>query len=279
MNKLISRNPIQRFKEGRKIEQFYGGGGLLDKLIDWVKNGDHPKALYSKGELSKPKASSQQKPATKKPATRKPVAKNTLSTNWENNLSNNQNIVKDATNMIVNNLRSQTNNNSATNEYGFPKQGVNEYGFPINNRRAVVVDNRYIGTNGNVDLYRKSASRAGVTNRNQVAALQRKLGLTADGIWGANTQAAWEKANGLAFTPSENVSLELPSVTANNLAGISGNTSVVQPTRVEPVIQPRNYFNYALPDFNLMAQNRLKQSGIRNYLKQGGKFKFSKGNN
>jgi peptidoglycan hydrolase-like protein with peptidoglycan-binding domain len=119
-------------------------------------------------------------------------------------------------------------------------------------------DNHYIGTNGNVNLYRKSASRAGVTNRNQVAALQRKLGLTADGVWGANTQAAWEKANGLTFTPSKNVSLELPVVTANNLAGISGNTSVVQPTKVEPVIQPRNYFNYTLPSYDLIAQNRLK---------------------
>lgn len=272
MTKLVSKNPVQRFKEGRKIEQFYGGGGLLDKLVDWVKNGDHPKALYSKGELSKPKTSSQQKPATKKP-----VTKNTSSANWDNSLNNNQNIVKDATNMIVNNLRNQTNNNPATNEYGFPKQGVNEYGFPINNTKIVTADNHYIGTKGNTDLYRRSALRAGVTNRNQVAALQRKLGLVDDGVWGANTQAAWEKSNGLAFTPTENISLELPTVTANNLAGISGNTSVVQPTRVEPVIQPRNYFNYTLPNYDLIAQNRLKQSGIRTYLKQGGnlKFKFS----
>lgn len=273
MTKLISRDPIQRFKEGRKIEQFYGGGGLLDKLIDWVKNGDHPKALYSRGELSRPKAQPQQRQTPKKPNN----SSVTNQGNWGNwgNQSNSQDIVRDATNMIVNNLRQ--NNNSTTNGYGFPKQGVNEYGFPVNNRRAAPVDNHYIGTKGNVDLYRKSASRAGVSNRNQVAALQRKLGLTDDGIWGANTQAAWEKANGLTFTPSENVSLELPTVTTNNLAGVSGNTSVVQPTKVEPVIQSRNYFNYTLPNYDLIAQNRLKQSGIRTYLKQGGnlKFKFS----
>lgn len=270
MTKLISRDPIQRFKEGRKIEQFYGGGGLLDKLIDWVKNGDHPKALYSRGELSRPKIQSQQRQTSKK-------SSNSSVTNWGNQ-SNSQDIVKDATNMIVSNLRSQTNNNPATNEYGFPKQGVNEYGFPVNTRR-VSMDNHYIGSKGNINLYRRSASRAGVTNRNQVAALQRKLGLTADGIWGADTQAAWEKANGLAFTPTKNVSLELPVVTTNNLAGVSGNTSVVQPTRVESVIQPRNYFNYTLPDFNLMTQNRLKQSGIRTYLKQGGNLKFKFSNN
>lgn len=272
MTKLISRDPIQRFKEGRKIEQFYGGGGLLDKLIDWVKNGDHPKALYSRGELSRPKAQPQQRQTPKKPNN----SSVTNQGNWGNwgNQSNSQDIVRDATNMIVNNLRQ--NNNSASNEYGFPKQGVNEYGFPVNTKR-VSMDNHYIGSKGNINLYRRSASRAGVTNRNQVAALQRKLGLTADGIWGANTQAAWEKANGLAFTPTKNVSLELPVVTTNNLAGVSGNTSVVQPTRVEPVIQPRNYFNYTLPNYDLIAQNRLKQSGIRTYLKQGGnlKFKFS----
>lgn len=272
MTKLISRDPIQRFKEGRKIEQFYGGGGLLDKLIDWVKNGDHPKALYSRGELSRPKVQPQQR-QTPKPNN----SSVTNQGNWGNwgNQSNSQDIVRDATNMIVNNLRQ--NNNSATNGYGFPKQGVNEYGFPINNRRAATADNHYIGTKGNVGLYRRSALRAGVTNRNQVAALQRKLGLTDDGVWGANTQAAWEKANGLAFTPTENISLELPTVTANNLAGLSGNTSVVQPTKAEPVIQPRNYFNYTLPNYDLIAQNRLKQSGIRTYLKQGGnlKFKFS----
>ena len=38
MNKLVSKNPVQRFKEGKKIEKFYGGGGLLEKFFGYIKN-------------------------------------------------------------------------------------------------------------------------------------------------------------------------------------------------------------------------------------------------
>lgn len=275
MNKLVSRDPIQRFKEGKKIVKALKG----DNTSTWnpVSYGGYNLKTGVESALNQtyqPKPKKSNSVSDSKNQKQKNTKKSDLITNLENSQSNNQNIVKDATNMIISNLRNQTNNNQTTNGYGFPKQGVNEYGFPTNNTRIVTADNHYIGTKGNVGLYRRSALRAGVTNRNQVAALQRKLGLTADGVWGANTQAAWEKANGLAFTPTENISLELPTVTANNLAGVSGNTSVIQPTKVEPVIQPRNYFNYTLPNYDLIAQNRLKQSGIRTYLKQGGKPKF-----
>ena len=47
MNKLVSKNPVQRFKEGRKIEKFetggftyngkkYVGGGT--KIVNWIGN-------------------------------------------------------------------------------------------------------------------------------------------------------------------------------------------------------------------------------------------------
>lgn len=45
MNKLISKNPVQRFKQGRKITKFYGGGipndkyvGGGTKIVNWLGN-------------------------------------------------------------------------------------------------------------------------------------------------------------------------------------------------------------------------------------------------
>ena len=43
MNKLVSKNPIQRFKEGKKIQKFAGGGSSNQKFGNW---------LFSTGFLS-----------------------------------------------------------------------------------------------------------------------------------------------------------------------------------------------------------------------------------
>lgn len=40
MNKLVSKNPVQRFKQGSKIQKLYGGGGLLGKFTDWLHSGE-----------------------------------------------------------------------------------------------------------------------------------------------------------------------------------------------------------------------------------------------
>ena len=36
MNKLVSRNLVQRFKQGRKIEKFQGGGKIMENIM-WVE--------------------------------------------------------------------------------------------------------------------------------------------------------------------------------------------------------------------------------------------------
>lgn len=61
---------------------------------------------------------------------------------------------------------------------------------------APVNDNHYIATRGDVNRYKNIVSQLGLTNRDAVKKFQmEKLGLTgdtADGIWGRNTQAAYD---------------------------------------------------------------------------------------
>lgn len=278
MNKLISRNPIQRFKEGRKIvkaqdgtylgqpvykRDFLGNSyylknerGNIVPGINILRSQLDNKKMYSTGnakgivyqgadgklyqngkEVYKRTTPSKSQQATTKPNSKKNIA-NTVKDNSTQNKSSNG---------------GSTGNKSVDSNKGITN-GNTSFKTAFNNARNSGLQE--FTWNGK----RFNTKKTGEENY----------------IWQNGNWVNPNQNNALTFKPIDNLSLELPKVTVSNLAGLSGNTSVVQPTRVEPVIQPRNYFNYALPDFNLMAQNRLRQSGIRNYfLKQGGKFKFS----
>lgn len=283
MNKLISRNSIQRFKEGRKIikaqdgtylgqpvykRDFLGNSyylknerGNIVPGINILRSQLDNKKIYSTGnakgivyqgadgklyqngkEVYKRTTPSKSQQITTKPNSKKNIANTVKDNSTQNKLSNEGSTGGSTGNKSVNSNKGIAGGNTSfkTAFNNARNSGLQEFtwnGKRFNTKKAG--EENYIWQNGNW------------VNPNQ--------------------------NNALTFKPIDNLSLELPKVTANNLAGLSGNTSVIQPTKVEPVIQPRNYFNYTLPNYDLIAQNRLKQSGIRTYLKQGGnlKFKFS----
>lgn len=52
--------------------------------------------------------------------------------------------------------------------------------------------NRYISTLGDIEAYKNSLAAEGLADRDAVKAFQEKLGVVADGIWGKNTEAAYQ---------------------------------------------------------------------------------------
>lgn len=291
MTKLVSKNPVQRFKEGRKIvkakngylttaptnetignyireknRSLFGSGWrwydtrnprgrdhvALDKEVEvdgWILKPNGSKVAVA--ARNNPQQKKSQQPTTEKQANKQ----TTVESNSQNASSTIQN----------NNTQNKPNNGGSTSNKPLNSNK------PVNNNKGTASGNISFKTTFN--NARNSGLQEFTWNGKRFNT--KKAGeenyIWQNGNWVSPNQSA------LAFKPIDNLSLELPKVTANNLAGLSGNTSVVQPTKVEPVIQPRNYFNYTLPNYDLIAQNRLKQSGIRTYLKQGGnlKFKFS----
>lgn len=300
MTKLISRNPIQRFKEGRKIIKAYegfktkegstgnyyytgrDGKNYVASLYGnkWVYSlddgnfkviGDVPKNYETTGGIKfysdqgralsrEAIARTPRKPWTPEQikadrAAKKKIPDTTVTVEQaeKNNKANQGKVtVNSNTNNKNSNIKTDKNvQSSADTGITSGKNSINFKTAFNNARNSGLQEFTWRGQKYNT-------KKAGEENY-----------VWQNGNWVSPNQSA------LTFKPIDNLSLELPKVTVSDLAGLSGNTSVVQPTKVEPVIQPRNYFNYTLPNYDLIAQNRLKQSGIRTYLKQGGKFKFS----
>lgn len=274
MNKLISRNPIQRFKEGRKIikaqdgtylgqpvykRDFLGNSyylknerGNIVPGINILRSQLDNKKIYSTGNA---KGIVYQGADGKLYQNGKEVYKRMTPSESEqtkpNSKKNTDNTVENNSTQNKSGNGSTTGNKPVNNNKKNITSGSTSFKTAFNNARNSGLQE--FTWNGK----RFNTKKAGEENY-----------VWQNGNWVSPNQSA------LAFKPIDNLSLELPKVTVSDLAGLSGNTSVVQPAKVEPVIQPRNYFNYTLPNYDLIAQNRLKQSGIRTYLKQGGKPKF-----
>lgn len=276
MNKLISRNPIQRFKEGRKIVKAQDGTYLGQPVykrdflgtsyylknergnivpgINILRSQLDNKKIYSTGNA---KGIVYQGADGKLYQNGKEVYKRTTSSKSEQTKPNSK---KNTANTVKNNSTQNKSGNGSTTD-----------NKPVNNKDITGGSTSFKTAFNNA---RNSGLQEFIWNGKR---FNTKKAGEENYIWQNGNWVNPNQNNALTFKPVDNLSLELPKVTVDNLTGVSGNTSVVQPTKVEPVIQPRNYFNYTLPNYDLIAQNRLKQSGIRTYLKQGGnlKFKFS----
>ena len=290
MTKLISRNPIQRFKEGRKIVKAKDGYVVTTPTNETIGNyiREKNRSLFGSG--------------WRWYDTRNPRGRDHVALDKEVEVDgwilkpNGSKVAVVARNNSQQNSTSQRNPSKKGQVKVETQNSTNNQRTITNNNKSDVGSQKTIVTQGNKNV--QSSADAGITSGKNSINFKtafnnaRNSGLQ-EFTWRGqkyNTKKAgeenyiWQNGNwvspnqsALTFKPIDNLSLELPKVTVSDLAGLSGNTSVVQPTKVEPVIQPRNYFNYTLPNYDLIAQNRLKQSGIRTYLKQGGnlKFKFS----
>ena len=99
---------------------------------------------------------------------------------------------------------------------------------------------------------------SGINSREQVMAMQRKLGVTADGIWGPNTQAAYEKS--LIKTPMPSPSVKPSQMSSFGYAD-GGNFApavpkltpdvtipAIKPVMTPPIVKPSQARGFGVAD-------------------------------
>ena len=190
MSKLISKNSIQRFKQGGVQKM------LLGNIFQSVKSG-----LRNKIGEEKQK---------QKTAPRRDFTEETDKNSWDrdnNDLrfkdeSGNWNYVGEGSTYTFKNGKKQifkngkwqyTSDSSKTKstETKQVKDKPTSSRNKIKTTKPVLNPNRFVSIYDN-GIWRKNAEEAGVTDRDSVKALQKKLGVEVDGIWGKNTNAAYE---------------------------------------------------------------------------------------
>ena len=99
------------------------------------------------------------------------------------------------------------------------EKGSNNTG-PSSNKSNSNNDSNVYYTN---NTYKRVANSLGLNSKEEVRAYQKKLGVKADGIWGRNTQAAYQRKNQISLDPYYN--------------SFSFNTKVVPPVqeRIQPI--------------------------------------------
>ena len=245
MNKLVSRNPVQRFKEGRKI---------IKAQYSWGKGFGIENSGKIFGSL------------------------NTLG--YENpNKNNNFSIGTSARflgynppetqgNMLYNIPSSQEKPKSSTNEV-VDKSVSNEE--PINNKiekKGKKIQKKSINPNRFISIYddknRTWATHAAdnkLTNRNQVKAFQReKLGMKEsdiDGIWGKNTEAAYQK-----YLLDQSNKKVLDSLSSTNFS----NPIIENPSNINIQVPKQTYNRTQIREF-------LRNKGVNPYQFNGAQRK------
>lgn len=243
MKNLITKNVIQRFKQGQKILRFQGGGLTYhgQKVRPVYDNSVGSRGMYyipgmeqkiSKAQLDKglteknsftsgrqyfrgadgnlyndrgQKITIKSKPVSligKKTDISKARGYKTRSgeTNYAVGIggkwyyTNDKGIIQ---NEMPNNYISadgQFSFNNGKIQWNVPKkEEINPKTSPntssdTSNRNS----NRYISTLGDIEAYKNSLAAEGLADRDAVKAFQEKLGVVADGIWGKNTEAAYQ---------------------------------------------------------------------------------------
>lgn len=239
MKNLITKNVIQRFKQGQKILRFQGGGLTYhgQKVRPVYDNSVGSRDMYyipgieqkiSRAQLDKglteknsftsgrqyfrgadgnlyndkgQKITIKSKPVSligKKTDISKARGYKTRSgeTNYAVRIggkwyyTNNKGVIQ---NEMPNNYISadgQFNFNNGKFSWNIPEKEETNPKTPL--RTPVRDSNRYISTLGDIDAYKNSLATEGLADRDAVKAFQEKLGVVADGIWGKNTEAAYQ---------------------------------------------------------------------------------------
>lgn len=98
---------------------------------------------------------------------------------------------------------------------------------------------------------------SGITSKEQVAALQKQLGVTADGVWGPKTQAAYNSANG---NKASSVPAGFSSAFQDSLAMIQPYTPSISYTPTNEAALRSNISSYLRPAIDQAIANRQKQT-------------------
>lgn len=120
-------------------------------------------------------------------------------------------------------------------EYAKPTTTKVNPKIPRNNRTTTLDPNRFVSTKGDTNAFNTSLQTEGLTNRDQVKAYQQKLidvgfDITADGIWGANTENAYQSmlAKNKSFEAPQLTNPEVPQFKPTNFEPNNYNRSDVR---------------------------------------------------
>lgn len=98
---------------------------------------------------------------------------------------------------------------------------------------------------------------SGVTNNEQVKALQKQLGVAADGVWGPKTQAAYEKSNGVT---ASTVPTGFSNALKDSLSMIQSYTPSISYTPTSEATLRSNISSYLRPAVDQAIVNRQRQT-------------------
>ena len=101
---------------------------------------------------------------------------------------------------------------------------------------------------------------SGITNSDQVKALQQQLGIKADGIWGAQTQAAYDKSNS-GSNSWGSVPAGFSNALQGSLAMLQNYTPQITYTPTSETALKDNISAYLRPAVDQAIANRRKQTG------------------
>lgn len=271
MNKLVSKNPIQRFKLGNRI--------VKAAIGTYFERTERPKINTSK---VKEESIGQ-------------YNRKVHNGKWTWGRYDNNGIFVPITKQITLDNGTILNTNGTKSSISIRKQAMQspkviERGYIDSNGKKTLidgsnkkqfvkptatvntlpkntVDDHYIGTVGNSNLYSQSATAAGATDRNSVAKLQRQWGIKDDGIWGKETQAAWEAyKNKLAADTggTTGTTSNVTSTPTSTGATVSGNGyRFTLPTNTNTNANTNIYESY-YPGTYHKLDNMFTRKGIRN---------------
>ena len=180
-------------------------------------------------------------------------------------------------------IKTSTSTDGSNTSFGKSNATAGKSNVVVGNTKVVtpVDDNHYIATRGDVNKYRNIISQLGLADRDAVRKFQtEKLGLTgsaADGIWGKNTQAAYDNyINNKANTT--NAAQIMPAVTnfANSInipdtikigSGNAANTKAFTDRLYNSIKITPTFKNGGLISNNPIE--RFKQGGVQKFQKAG----------
>ncbi len=276
MQELISKNPIQRYKQGKQVIKT--SAPVKETVGHYVR--EKNRSLFGSGwrwyDIYAPAGRShvaldqevEQDGWILNPNGSK-KRKVTIIKQKTNPNSNQKNIVKE----------SQVTKKSQQTISEEPKKLKTQSSNVSKKQIPISTDNHYIATIGNVNRYNNIVSQLGLTNRDAVRKFQmEKLGLigdAADGIWGRDTQAAYDNyinnkaniTNAAQIIPSV-INFANPSINIPNTIKVGSDNAANTKAFTDRLYNNTKIFKNG----GLVSNNpikRFKQGGIQKFQNAG----------